>query len=307
MDVETLFSQLEFNSGELPEDALVDAMDQQASILPLFLEELRCAAADPVALLNKGESYIRHIYAMYFLAQFRAVAAYPLLVDFVATPGEIVMDLTGNVVTEDLGRMLASLCHGNTEPIKRLIENPEVNEWVRSAALDALLVLFVEGQLDRDAIIEYLGELFLLKVERKPNYLWSAMVSAACDLYPEELVKEIRQAYDRGLVDPVDVSYSEVEEILKAGKERALEDTLKYQKGMIGNVIEEMGWWACFRESDEEDSVDMDPFVFDDDFYLPTVNTVVRPMPKIGRNDPCPCGSGKKYKKCCLDRDSLFH
>ena len=22
--------------------------------------------------------------------------------------------------------------------------------------------------------------------------------------------------------------------------------------------------------------------------------------PKIGRNDPCPCGSGKKYKKCCL-------
>jgi SWIM/SEC-C metal-binding protein len=24
--------------------------------------------------------------------------------------------------------------------------------------------------------------------------------------------------------------------------------------------------------------------------------------PKVGRNDPCPCGSGKKYKKCCLDR-----
>jgi preprotein translocase subunit SecA len=23
--------------------------------------------------------------------------------------------------------------------------------------------------------------------------------------------------------------------------------------------------------------------------------------PKIGRNDPCPCGSGKKYKKCCLN------
>jgi SWIM/SEC-C metal-binding protein len=23
--------------------------------------------------------------------------------------------------------------------------------------------------------------------------------------------------------------------------------------------------------------------------------------PKVGRNDPCPCGSGKKYKKCCVD------
>lgn len=26
----------------------------------------------------------------------------------------------------------------------------------------------------------------------------------------------------------------------------------------------------------------------------------VRSGPKVGRNDPCPCGSGKKYKKCCL-------
>jgi len=25
----------------------------------------------------------------------------------------------------------------------------------------------------------------------------------------------------------------------------------------------------------------------------------VRSEPKIGRNDPCPCGSGKKYKRCC--------
>lgn len=24
---------------------------------------------------------------------------------------------------------------------------------------------------------------------------------------------------------------------------------------------------------------------------------------KIGRNEPCPCGSGKKYKKCCMDKD----
>ena len=27
--------------------------------------------------------------------------------------------------------------------------------------------------------------------------------------------------------------------------------------------------------------------------------TFVRPTPKVGRNDPCPCGSGKKFKKCC--------
>jgi preprotein translocase subunit SecA len=32
---------------------------------------------------------------------------------------------------------------------------------------------------------------------------------------------------------------------------------------------------------------------------LQTVQQVVRGTAKIGRNDPCPCGSGKKYKKCC--------
>jgi uncharacterized protein len=29
------------------------------------------------------------------------------------------------------------------------------------------------------------------------------------------------------------------------------------------------------------------------------VTTVKRDAPKVGRNDPCPCGSGKKYKACC--------
>jgi uncharacterized protein len=33
--------------------------------------------------------------------------------------------------------------------------------------------------------------------------------------------------------------------------------------------------------------------------YAPAT-TVIRSEPKVGRNDPCPCGSGKKFKKCCL-------
>jgi uncharacterized protein len=29
------------------------------------------------------------------------------------------------------------------------------------------------------------------------------------------------------------------------------------------------------------------------------VKTIVNKSPKVKRNDPCPCGSGKKFKKCC--------
>lgn len=28
---------------------------------------------------------------------------------------------------------------------------------------------------------------------------------------------------------------------------------------------------------------------------------------KVGRNDPCPCGSGKKYKKCCIGKVNDYH
>ena len=37
-------------------------------------------------------------------------------------------------------------------------------------------------------------------------------------------------------------------------------------------------------------------------YYSDSTNpsrTLVRESPKVGRNEPCPCGSGKKYKKCC--------
>ena len=54
-----------------------------------------------------------------------------------------------------------------------------------------------------------------------------------------------------------------------------------------------------FGEADALDSVDWSP----DDHVSPppaAPGTIRREGPKVGRNDPCPCGSGKKYEKCCL-------
>ena len=34
--------------------------------------------------------------------------------------------------------------------------------------------------------------------------------------------------------------------------------------------------------------------------HEPKVQPKVNPHSRLGRNDPCHCGSGKKYKKCCL-------
>lgn len=42
-----------------------------------------------------------------------------------------------------------------------------------------------------------------------------------------------------------------------------------------------------------------------DEYETISVDTFVRESPKVGRNEPCPCGSGRKHKKCCLGKPSL--
>jgi yecA family protein len=57
-------------------------------------------------------------------------------------------------------------------------------------------------------------------------------------------------------------------------------------------IVERQVQWALQAADDYEPPVDVD---------YGEVETYVREQPKIGRNDPCPCGSGKKYKKCCME------
>ncbi len=58
----------------------------------------------------------------------------------------------------------------------------------------------------------------------------------------------------------------------------------KNKKAITRNVQEIHAHWLARRE----------------DFVPPAKTPVRRSEPRVGRNDPCPCGSGKKYKKCCL-------
>lgn len=57
------------------------------------------------------------------------------------------------------------------------------------------------------------------------------------------------------------------------------------------------------EEYDREDYDYLDDDDYDEEFNDDEIEYIQqpyrRPEPKVGRNDPCPCGSGKKYKKCC--------
>ncbi|MEW5757074.1 MAG: UPF0149 family protein [Pseudomonadota bacterium] len=76
------------------------------------------------------------------------------------------------------------------------------------------------------------------------------------------------------------------------------------------NPAEIIGRQQRWREEDARDGEGDDVIDYQDEYDWITAEPYVRPEPKIGRNDPCPCGSGKKYKKCCMNSeaasDNLF-
>ena len=148
--------------------------------------------------------------------------AYPLLVRIFSAPGEIPHDLVGDLATESLGQILASVCGGDITGIQSLIENPDANEYVRAGGLTALLTVVACGERSREETIAYFRELFQ-KLDRTPNYLWSDLVCSSADLGPEDLMDEIRRAFEDRLVEPMVVGWSEVERDRKLGTEAAME------------------------------------------------------------------------------------
>ncbi len=56
-----------------------------------------------------------------------------------------------------------------------------------------------------------------------------------------------------------------------------------------------------FGEVDFEEE-DLEEDEYEEPIFPPS--PIVRKSERVGRNDPCPCGSGKKYKKCCYGKDS---
>ncbi len=70
-------------------------------------------------------------------------------------------------------------------------------------------------------------------------------------------------------------------------------DAERWMEAVAPTVVDIHAFWKARRES-------RPPGLTNDAFHLGRQRLpVTRDAPKTGRNDPCPCGSGKKFKKCC--------
>jgi Protein of unknown function (DUF1186) len=157
------------------------------------------------------------------------------------------------VATEDLGRILASVSCGDIRLMTALVENEHANAYVRVAALRSLATLVACGEQSRDDIAAYVQHLFQGRLARDGSFVWTGLVSASNDLYPEELYGDIKQAYDEELIEPGFIGLDNMDETLQRGKERVLDALHHNQRySLITDTITEMEWWACFHPEGRE-------------------------------------------------------
>lgn len=248
METADILHQFERYAGKFARAAVEAAVARREEITPELLRILK-GTVDRAAQLDAEGDYMAHLYAMFLLAQFRETRAYPLVVRFASLPGDLLHSLCGDFITEDLGQVLASVCGGELAGIQSLIENESTDEWVRGAAVDSLVTLVAAGQKSRDEIVSYFADLFRGKLVRKWSHVWDALVCCSCDLYPKELLEDIKKAYEDGLVDRGCIRFDSVKRDLAMGKDRILARLAgdPHQR-LVEDTVAEMGRWACFRE-----------------------------------------------------------
>ena len=295
-EIDALLGELSENRGYFPREAVNEAIRRKAEITPHLLRALE-EGAEWTPKSAEDEASFLPVYAMFVLAQFREPRAFPLVVELCKLPEKTLDALIGDTITEGLPRIIASVFDGDTAPIKSVVADPSVYEFVRGSALRSLAILAYERVLSRTEVIAYFGELFRGGLEKKASQIWNALASEAVDLHANSLANEIRTAYEEGLVWPGYMSHREVERTFAMPEETVLSRSKERHRGLINDVVKEMEWWACFKPDEAARKSALEIPSSPASQHAP--GGFVRPKPKAGRNAPCPCGSGRKYKKCC--------
>ena len=136
----------------------------------------------------------------------------------------------------------------------------------------------------------------------------SLMISDIVEFKGKELLPEIQKLYDEDFVDESMAGC--LQEVMEQLDEIPEIETAESYKKSIQNYFEIASEFS-FAFNDDEEEFDEEEEdgedLYDDweeikeddtDYFYSGDKPFVRTMPKVGRNEPCPCGSGKKYKNC---------
>jgi hypothetical protein len=151
IDLDDIIRRLDAAYGRLPETALRACQAHREQVTPRLIEVLRHAVR-----LGQGGAVRRGnapIFAIFLLAEFEAIEALPVVIEFAKLPHDIPSELLGDSVSEDLPRMLAIFASHQPHLLDELIREPNVNESVRWSAITAFLHLVRDGRLTRHDVV----------------------------------------------------------------------------------------------------------------------------------------------------------
>jgi len=189
LEIDSILKELDQNHGYFPREAIEEAIRRREEITPHLMRALQEAVERPVD--SEEEAPFLPLYAMFMLAQFRDDA--PILPSWRCASFPQESRCTNwRHDHGGLPRIIASVFDGDTKPIKSVIEDSSIDEYVRGSAIRSLSILVHEGVIEREEVIAYFTELFRSRLEREPSHVWDELASEAVDLYAKTLADDIR-------------------------------------------------------------------------------------------------------------------
>lgn len=297
---------LSFNQDHpVPEEAIYKAFEYKEELIPILLELLEKAVEYPETV---GEERKDHLIAMFLLAAFKEKKAFDYLIKMTSWDEKTAEELLGDVITEAFPGFLVATYNENRQQIMHLIENEQAYIYFRTGALGALNCLAVEKLVDRNDIMTYYEKLICSPLVENDDYFTGSLAYDACMLQPNIAINGIYSLRDRGLISSDFVSLEDLTRCLVMPlEERDNEiknEVMHHITYTPDELIKKISWLYREVEEEEEDenNDDEDHSLCKDVCLYTKVASPQRIVVKIGRNDPCHCGSNKKYKKCCLEK-----
>ena len=302
MEINEIIEQLKYYTRELPKEALKQAIQQKEKITPKLLEMLEYTKNNLDEICNEENEFFGYIYAIFLLAEFKEKKAFPYLINFLNKDEEVVEYIIGDDYTEYVPRLLASTYNGDDKALFNIIENTQINEFVRCSTLQTFAILYLYGVKRREFIVDYFKKLLNEKPENDDSYLYEEIIEEVCNLKLVELTEDIDK-----------ILYIIEREEEREDFKNILKDNSKINRNIypfkdnyeyIENTIDIMEEWQCFRYREDEEFENSDDYKICQYIIKKREDCYINEKFNIGRNDLCYCGSGKKYKKCCMNKNN---
>jgi uncharacterized protein len=283
----------------MPMDAIAAARADRAAAVPAFIQAIEEYAPGLDESAPNPLFWIFHL-----LGEWHEKSAYRPLARMLRRSPDQLDWILGDASTETSHRVMAAVFDGDPTPLYEVILDPEADEFIRSRMCETIAMLTRDGEMPRAEAERFLRACCNDIVPQGENVVWLGWQSAIALLGFVELTPLVARAFAAEFISPSVMSFEHFEADLK----QAVDDPIAFHDSpdnytLFGDTIEELSKWADYKNEPQWQQVKEPKSTIPywrEHFDGPAVN----PYRDVGRNDPCPCGSGRKFKKCCLN-DSL--